>query len=63
MPHVAHPRPRRELDDKLDVWLIEGSEEFADDAGLSEALLKIAKHPQSRECLLRPRRRSSRTAT
>lgn len=45
-------RPRRELDDKLDLWLIEGSEEFASDAHLSGALLRIAKHPQSRECLM-----------
>ena len=45
------PRPRREIDDKLDLWLIEGSESFADDRRLSEALLAIAKHPQSRECL------------
>lgn len=45
-------RPRRELDDKLDVWLIEGSEDFADDRELSAALLRIAKHPQSRECLM-----------
>jgi transcriptional regulator with XRE-family HTH domain len=44
-------RPRREIDDKLDIWLIEGSEEFADDRELSEALLRIAKHPHSRECL------------
>jgi len=48
----ARPRPRRELDDKLDVWLIEGSQDFADDRSLSDALLRIAKHPQSRECLL-----------
>lgn len=45
-------RPRRELDDKLDLWLIEGAEQFADDARLSEALLQIAKHPQSRDCLI-----------
>ena len=45
-------RPRRELDDKLDLWLIEGSEEFADDRRLSDALLKIAKHEHSRECLM-----------
>ena len=45
-------RPRRELDDKLDLWLIEGSEDFADDRSLSEALLNIAKHPHSRECLM-----------
>jgi transcriptional regulator with XRE-family HTH domain len=45
-------RPRRELDDKLDLWLIEGSEDFSDDRELSTALLNIAKHPQSRECLM-----------
>ena len=45
-------RPRRELDDKLDLWLIEGSEEFADDRRLSDALLQIAKHPKSRDCLV-----------
>ena len=50
-PHVR-PRPRREVDDRLDVWLIEGSEAFADAPPLSAALLKIAKHPQSRECLM-----------
>ena len=45
-------RPRRDLSDKLDLWLIEGSEEFADDRQLSSALLNIAKHPHSRECLM-----------
>jgi transcriptional regulator with XRE-family HTH domain len=45
-------RPRRELDDKLDLWLIEGSEDFSDDRQLSGALLRIARHPQSRECLM-----------
>jgi transcriptional regulator with XRE-family HTH domain len=45
-------RPRRELDDKLDLWLIEGAEDFAEDRALSEALLAIAKHEHSRECLM-----------
>ena len=45
-------RPRRELDDKLDLWLIEGSEEFADDRALSDAILHIAKHEKSRDCLV-----------
>ena len=49
---VPRVRPRRELDDKLDLWLIEGSEDFADDRPLSTALLNIAKHPHSRECLM-----------
>jgi len=46
------PKPRHELDDKLDLWLIEGSEEFVADRALSEALLKIAKHEKSRDCLV-----------
>ena len=49
---VVRVRPRREIDDKLDLWLIEGSEDFADDRRLSAALLDIAKHPHSRECLM-----------
>jgi hypothetical protein len=47
-----HMRPRRELDDKLDVWLIEGAQEFADDRRLGAALLQIAKHENSRDCLV-----------
>jgi len=45
-------KPRHELDDRLDLWLIEGSEEFAVDRPLGEALLKIAKHEKSRDCLV-----------
>jgi len=46
-------RPRRQLDDQLDLWLIEGSEIFGmHDRRLGDALLKIAKHEKSRDCLL-----------
>ncbi len=45
-------KPRHALDDKLDLWLIEGAEDFAVDRALSEALLKIAKHEKSRDCLV-----------
>lgn len=45
-------KPRHELDDRLDIWLIEGSESFAVDRPLGEALLKIAKHEKSRDCLV-----------
>ena len=45
-------RPRHELDDKLDLWLIEGAEEFNEDPVLHAALLKIAKHEKSRDCLV-----------
>ena len=46
------PRPRREIDDQVDLLLIEAAEAFADDPRLSDALLQIAKHPHSRECLI-----------
>jgi hypothetical protein len=45
-------RHRHDLDDQLDLWLIAGSEEFAQDRGLGDALLKIAKHEKSRDCLV-----------
>jgi transcriptional regulator with XRE-family HTH domain len=52
MPMPAAMRPRRDFDDALDLWLIEGSETFAKDQHLSRALVDIARHPQSRECLI-----------
>ena len=45
-------KPRQALDDKLDLWLIEGSEEFRQDRELAQALLAIAKHEKSRDCLI-----------
>lgn len=46
-----HIKPRRDLDDRLDIWLIEGSEAFVENQKLSAAILAIAKHPRSRDCL------------
>src|SRR5207237_420837 len=52
-PDVHMPiRPRRELDDRVDGWLIDGSQEFRSDQALADALLNIAKHEQSRACLI-----------
>jgi transcriptional regulator with XRE-family HTH domain len=42
----------RGLEDKLDLWLIHGAERFHRDPELSEALLAVAKHPNSRQCLV-----------
>jgi transcriptional regulator with XRE-family HTH domain len=39
-------------EDKLDLWLIEGAERFRRDHALSEAILRIAQHDDSRKCLL-----------
>ena len=40
------------LEDKLDLWLIQGSERFRRDPEVSQALLALAKHPESRRCLV-----------
>jgi hypothetical protein len=42
----------RVLEDKLDLWLIGGAERFRRDPEVKHALLKLAKHPDSRRCLV-----------
>jgi transcriptional regulator with XRE-family HTH domain len=39
-------------EDKLDLWLAGGAERFHHDAELSEALVKIARHDNTRMCLV-----------
>ena len=39
-------------EDKLDLWLIQGAESFRRDGALAEALLKIARHEDTRKCIL-----------
>jgi transcriptional regulator with XRE-family HTH domain len=38
----------RTLEDNLDLWLVGGAERFAHDREVSEALVKLAKHPDTR---------------
>src|SRR5882757_6737681 len=40
------------LEDKLDLWLIGGAERFRRDLDLHEALVTIARHEDSRMCLV-----------
>jgi len=40
------------LEDKLDLWLISGAERFRRDVDLHQALLTVAKHADSRMCLV-----------
>ena len=40
------------LEDKLDLWLVSGAERFRRDKDVSQALLALAKHPNSRRCLV-----------
>lgn len=39
------------LEDKLDLWLISGAERFRRDPEVSQALLHLARHAESRKCL------------
>ena len=40
------------VEDKLDLWLVSGAERFARDADLHQALLTVARHADSRMCLV-----------
>ena len=54
-PEGYHPELQSDLrgmEDKLDLWLVAGAERFRQDGELKHALLTIARHDQSRECLL-----------
>src|SRR5215470_1596076 len=42
----------RTLEDQLDLWLIDGAERFRRDPEVGQALLTLAKHEDSRKCLL-----------
>jgi len=54
-PEGYHPELQsevRSLEDKLDLWLVSGAERFRRDPELKQALLTLARHDESRECLL-----------
>ena len=54
-PEGYHPEllsDLRTVEDKLDLWLINGAERFRRDPMLSQALLALAQHEDSRRCLL-----------
>jgi len=42
----------RATEDKLDLWLINGAERFRQDPALRHALLQLARHDDSRKCLV-----------
>ena len=42
----------RVAEDQLDLWLISGAERFSRDPSVSQALLKLAEHEDSRKCLM-----------
>src|SRR6267378_3266684 len=42
----------RTTEGKLDVWLLQGSERFASDREVSEVMIKVARHQDTRSCFL-----------
>ena len=42
----------RVQEDQLDLWLISGAERFSRDREVSQSLLKLARHEDSRKCLV-----------
>jgi transcriptional regulator with XRE-family HTH domain len=42
----------RIIEDTLDMWLVSGAERFRRDPAVKRALLQLAKHPDSRRCLV-----------
>jgi hypothetical protein len=50
--HAELVSDARMIEDKLDLWLVSGAERFRRDAELKQALLAVARHADSRRCLL-----------
>src|SRR5260370_30688618 len=50
--HTELTSDLRATEDRLDLWLINGAEQFADDPEVSQALLQVAKHHDTRKCLI-----------
>jgi transcriptional regulator with XRE-family HTH domain len=49
--HTELTSDLRALEDRLDLWLINGAEEFVGDPEVSHSLLLAAKHHDTRKCL------------
>ena len=50
--HTELVSDARVMEDTLDLWLISGTERFRRDAKVAHALLQVAKHEDSRRCLV-----------
>jgi len=50
--HTELTSDLRTTEGKLDVWLLQGSEQFAGDAELSNVLIKAAREKDTRRCFL-----------
>ena len=50
--HAELVSDARTFEDKLDLWLVSGAERFRKDPELKQALVALARHADSRRCLL-----------
>ena len=50
--HAELMSDARSMEDKLDLWLVSGAERFRRDPELKQALLAMARHADSRRCLM-----------
>src|ERR1700734_2689029 len=50
--HAELTSDLRTVEGQLDVWLLQGSEKFANDAEVSKVLIKAAREKDTRRCLL-----------
>ena len=50
--HTELTSDLRATEDRLDLWLVNGAEQFTHDPELSYALLQVAKHRDTRKCLV-----------
>jgi transcriptional regulator with XRE-family HTH domain len=50
--HTELTSELRAVESRLDDWLIKGAEQFAGDGPLREAIVRLARHDDSRRCLL-----------
>ena len=50
--HTELTSELRATEDRLDLWLIAGAEQFAHDPELGHALLQVAKHSDTRKCIV-----------
>ena len=50
--HTELASDLRAMEDRLDLWLINGAEQFASDPEVSHALVEVARHHDARKCLI-----------
>jgi transcriptional regulator with XRE-family HTH domain len=50
--HTELVSDARVMEDTLDLWLIGGAERFRRDAAVAHAMLQVAKHDDSRRCMV-----------